>query len=161
MVRMTDVIEEFLKDLIKEEDGSIEIQRNELASHFNCVPSQINYVISTRFSNKHGYLVESRRGGGGSIKIRKVNIRKPDFIMHIMKSIGKTQSQQMAYSYITNLYENRVITRSELRLLMAATSDQVLKINQPYRDIIRANILKNMLLTIKEKRKEEENEWYV
>ena len=67
-MRMSDVIEEFIKDLFEEDNNNyIEIQRNELAQHFNCVPSQINYVISTRFKPSQGYYVESKRGGGGNI----------------------------------------------------------------------------------------------
>ncbi len=72
-MRMSDVIEDFIKDLFDEDDSDlIEIQRNELAQHFNCVPSQINYVISTRFKPSQGYYVESKRGGGGNIKIKKI-----------------------------------------------------------------------------------------
>ena len=72
-MRMSDIIEKFIKELFNEKD-SIEIQRNELAEYFNCVPSQINYVISTRFSPERGYYVESRRGGGGNIKIKRIDI---------------------------------------------------------------------------------------
>ena len=71
-MRMSDMIEDFIKDLF-EEDDLVEIQRNDLAQKFNCVPSQINYVIATRFKPSQGYYVESKRGGGGSIKIKKVN----------------------------------------------------------------------------------------
>ena len=78
---ISDIIEKFLIDMIGTTDGSIEIQRNELANHFNCVPSQINYVITTRFNTERGYEVESRRGGGGYIKIRKVMINKSSYII--------------------------------------------------------------------------------
>ena len=61
-MRMSDIIEEFIKELFDDGNDAIEIQRNELAEHFNCVPSQINYVISTRFKPQQGYYVESRRG---------------------------------------------------------------------------------------------------
>ena len=86
-MRMSDVIEEFIKDLLKDENEYIEIQRNELAEHFNCVPSQINYVIQTRFKPSQGYYVESKRGGGGHIKITKVNITKSNYLMHAISSI--------------------------------------------------------------------------
>ena len=72
-MRMSDIIEGFIKDMMKDEDDFIEIQRNELAEHFNVVPSQINYVIATRFRPQQGYYVESRRGGGGHIRIKKHN----------------------------------------------------------------------------------------
>ena len=83
-MRMSDMIEEFIKDLFSEEDSIVEIQRNDLAQQFNCVPSQINYVIATRFKPSQGYYVESRRGGGGNIKIRKINITKSNYFMHII-----------------------------------------------------------------------------
>ena len=84
-MRMSDVIEEFIKDLFEEDKQLIEIQRNELAEHFNCVPSQINYVISTRFKPSQGYYVESKRGGGGHITIKKVSNTKSEYFMHIIK----------------------------------------------------------------------------
>ena len=88
-MRMSDVIEDFIKDLFEEDESDyVEIQRNELAQHFNCVPSQINYVISTRFKPSQGYYVESKRGGGGNIKIKKINNTKSDYIMHIINNIG-------------------------------------------------------------------------
>ncbi len=82
-MRMSDLIEEFIKELFDEDNQLVEIQRNELAEQFNCVPSQINYVISTRFKPSQGYYVESRRGGGGHITIKKVNNTKSDYFMHI------------------------------------------------------------------------------
>ena len=79
-MRMSDIIEDFIKDLFEEDENNfIEIQRNELAQHFNCVPSQINYVISTRFKPSQGYYVESKRGGGGNIRIKKINNTKTSF----------------------------------------------------------------------------------
>ena len=86
-MRMSDTIEEFIKELLKDDD-ELEIQRNELAEQFNCVPSQINYVIATRFKPSQGYYVESRRGGGGHIKIKKINVTKSNLIMHTINSMG-------------------------------------------------------------------------
>ena len=80
------MIEDFIKDLFDDED-SIDIQRNDLAEKFNCVPSQINYVISTRFKPSQGYYVESKRGGGGHITIKKINITKSNYLMHIISSV--------------------------------------------------------------------------
>ena len=87
-MRMSDLIEEFIKELF-EDNQEVEIQRNELAEHFNCVPSQINYVISTRFKPSQGYYVESKRGGGGHIKIKKAVNTKSDYLMYIIKNIGR------------------------------------------------------------------------
>ena len=88
IARLSDIIESFLKAMINDMDGYIEIQRNELANRFKCVPSQINYVISTRFTNEKGYYVESRRGGGGYITIRRLNTDSAGIISCIITSIG-------------------------------------------------------------------------
>lgn len=82
---MSDIIEQFIKELFKDDEDFIEIQRNNLAEQFNCVPSQINYVISTRFTPNQGYYVESKRGGGGNIKIKKINISKSNYLMQYNK----------------------------------------------------------------------------
>ena len=100
-MRMSDIIEEFIKDLFDDEK-EIEIQRNDLAQKFNCVPSQINYVISTRFKPAQGYYVESRRGGGGHITIRKVNNTKSDYLLHIIKNIGNSISNSEAEILISD-----------------------------------------------------------
>ena len=106
MARMSDIIEEFIKQLINETDGVIEIQRNELANYFKCVPSQINYVIDTRFTTERGYYVESRRGGGGYIKIKRVNVDRPgNYLMHIVSSMGDSISQQSAEVFINNFVD--------------------------------------------------------
>ncbi|HOA55088.1 MAG: CtsR family transcriptional regulator [Acetivibrionales bacterium] len=150
MARMSDIIEDFIKQLINETDGSIEIQRNELASYFKCVPSQINYVIDTRFTTERGYYVESRRGGGGYIKIQRVNVDRPGkYLMHIVSSMGDSISQQSAEVFINNFVDYDVISEREGLLMKAATSDKVLGgIGAPDRDIIRASILKNMLAAL-------------
>ncbi len=150
MARMSDIIEAFLKQLINETNGSIEIQRNELANHFNCVPSQINYVIDTRFTAERGYYVESKRGGGGHIRIKRVNISRPgNYLMHIISSMGDSISQQSAEVFITNFIDYEVVSAREGRILKAATSDKVLGgIQMPDRDILRAVMLKNMLASL-------------
>lgn len=150
MARLSDLIEAFIKQAISDTNGSIEIQRNELANHFRCVPSQINYVIDTRFTTERGYYVESRRGGGGYIKIRRVNITRPgNYLMHIVTSMGDSISQQSAEVFIINFIDYDVISEREGLIMKAATSDKVLGIiPMPDRDLIRANILKNMLTSL-------------
>jgi transcriptional regulator CtsR len=112
VARMSDIIEAFLKQMINDTDGTIEIQRNELANHFNCVPSQINYVIDTRFTTERGYYVESRRGGGGHIRIRRVNINRPgNYLMHIVSSMGDSISQQSAEVFINNFINTQITFR--------------------------------------------------
>lgn len=147
---MSDIIEAFLKQMINDTDGAIEIQRNELANHFKCVPSQINYVIDTRFTTERGYYVESRRGGGGHIRIRRVNISRPgNYLMHIISSMGDSISQQSAEVFINNFIDYEVISVREGLILKAATSDKVLGVIQmPGRDIMRAAMLKNIMTSL-------------
>lgn len=146
-MRMSDVIEEFIKELF-DDNESVEIQRNELAEHFNCVPSQINYVISTRFKPSQGYYVESRRGGGGHITIKKVNNDKEDYIMHIINNIGNKLTSNDVDIFISDFLSYNIIDTKEAKLLKVATSDNVLKLTKDIKDEVRARIFKNMLLNI-------------
>lgn len=150
IVRVSDVIEEFIKSMFNEEGDYIEIQRNELAEQFNCVPSQINYVISTRFRPSQGYYVESRRGGGGHIKIKKVNITKGNYLMHIITSMGDTITSNEIDIFISNFLSYGIISEIEAKLLKVATSDNILIVSQEIKDRLRANIFKNMLLNLVE-----------
>ena len=147
-MRVSDMIEEFIKELFTQDEDYVEIQRNELAEHFNCVPSQINYVIQTRFKPSQGYYVESKRGGGGHIKIKKVNITKSNYFMHIINSVGNTLTNQEVDIFISNLLSYQMVSSIEAKLIKIATSDNVLKLPQPTRDEIRANIFKNMLVNL-------------
>ncbi len=149
-MRISDVIEEFIKDLFDEENEAIEIQRNELAEHFNCVPSQINYVIATRFKPSQGYYVESRRGGGGHITIRKVNSSKEDYIMHIINNIGNELTSNEVDVLISDFLSYHIIGKQEAKLLKVATNDNVLRLSKDIKDQVRARIFKNMLLNIEE-----------
>ncbi len=146
-MRMSDIIEEFIKELF-EEENSIEIQRNELAEQFNCVPSQINYVIATRFKPSQGYYVESRRGGGGHITIKKVNNTKSDYIMHIINNIGNEITSNEVDILISDFLTYDIIEAKEAKLIKVATSDNVLQLDKTEKDKVRARILKNMLLNL-------------
>jgi transcriptional regulator CtsR len=150
MARLSDMIEQFLKDLMEDTNGSIEIQRNELANKFNCVPSQINYVISTRFTNARGYYVESRRGGGGNICIKRVDIsEKGNYLMHIIVGMGDSISQQSAEIFIQNFLDYKVISLRESLIMRAALSDRALiMVDNSVRDVLRAQILKNILSSL-------------
>lgn len=145
---MSDTIENYIKELLKEEE-EVSIKRNDLAQYFNCVPSQINYVISTRFTNKHGFIVESRRGGGGGITIRRVALKKNDYISTLIETIGSFLKQNEAYSYIRTLYEYGIITKREANIMFAAVSDNTLNLDNEYKDYLRAKIMKNILINIK------------
>ena len=141
-MRMSDVIEDFIKDLFEEDESDyVEIQRNELAQHFNC-------VLSTRFKPSQGYYVESKRGGGGNIKIKKINNTKSDYIMHIINNIGKTITVNDIDILLSDFLTYNIITQQEAKLLKVATSDNVLRLNSEIKDEVRARIFKNMLLNI-------------
>ena len=146
-MRISDIIEEFIKELF-EEDDSIEIQRNELAEQFNCVPSQINYVIATRFKPSQGYYVESRRGGGGHITIKKVNNTKADYILHIINNIGQEITSNEVDILISDFLTYDILSAKEAKLLKVATSDNVLQLDKDNKDKVRARIFKNMLLNL-------------
>ncbi len=146
-MRMSDLIEEFIKELF-DDNEEIEIQRNELAEHFNCVPSQINYVIATRFKPSQGYYVESKRGGGGHIKIKKATNSKADYLMYIIQNIGKEITANEVDILISDFLSYGLVDTKEAKLLKVATSDNVLQLNKSEKDQVRARIFKNMLLNL-------------
>ena len=148
-MKLSNLIEEFIKEMIEAENGIAELQRNELAMRFNCVPSQINYVISTRFSPERGYIVESRRGGGGYIKItRAVLDDEENYLKKVLSYVGDYISQTDATAIIQNLYELDIISQREGKIIIAALRDNAIAINPPERDFVRAKILKNILVNI-------------
>ena len=148
MAKLSDVIEQMIKDMIDAHEGVAEITRGELANKVNCVPSQITYVLSTRFTNGQGYIVESRRGGGGWIRIRRVD-RFHDaasYVMHVLNSIGDGVSQQEADVYLKNFLDYDIIDAETAGLMQAAISDRALtRVNAADRKTVRMDILKNML----------------
>lgn len=153
MIRLnniSDLIERYLKKLLADSiQDYIEIQRNELANQFNCVPSQINYVLTTRFSTGRGYIVESRRGGGGFIRIVKLPLdHRGDIILNISNLIGDKISQNDAIGLIRRMFEEELISRREARLMHAAISTNAMHLNMPARDQLRAMILKAMVIAI-------------
>lgn len=149
-MRVSDMIEEFIKELFNEEDEYVEIQRNDLAEYFNCVPSQINYVIATRFKPSQGYYVESKRGGGGHIRIKKINMAKNSYLMHIIASLDDKITSQEVDIFLSNFLSYNILTEKEAKLIKVATSDNVLSVAYEYKDKLRASILKNMLLNLVE-----------
>lgn len=136
-MRLSDGIEKFLIDLVMEGDGEAEIQRNTLAGHFGCVPSQINYVIQTRFTAERGYVVESRRGGGGYIKITRKIIPSDNYKMHIVNSIGNSIDFETTKVFIGNMVDYDKITEREAQIMLAALSDNALS---PYLSPLEMNL---------------------
>ncbi len=145
---ISDVIERYLKRILEQGEGLIELQRSELAELFQCVPSQINYVIATRFSLDHGYLVESKRGGGGYIRIRKVELEENQPLLTIARSISSQISQREAEVMIERLADEGLLTQREAALLKVATSRDVLLVDLPLRDQLRAKIFTQCLIAL-------------
>jgi transcriptional regulator of stress and heat shock response len=150
---ISDIIENYLKQVMKmNETEIVEIKRNEIADKFQCVPSQINYVINTRFTIEKGYVVESKRGGGGYIRIIKVH--SYDYAHLIDQLIALIQSripQNNAEDIICRLVEEEIINNREARIMLSVIDRSVLYIELPHRDELRARMLKAMLQTLKYK----------
>jgi len=146
-IGMSDLIARFIRDALEETGGEAELQRGQIAAQFGCVPSQINYVISTRFSPEHGYMVESRRGGGGYIRITRVDATPERVLMHAVNAIGPAIGLSDVRVFLTNLLEAGVLDAKTARIILAAVSDRALAMLPPEtRDTVRAGVFKETLL---------------
>lgn len=145
---ITDLIASFLQDSLEEsENGVLEVQRNDLAQRFNCVPSQINYVMSTRFSPERGYIVESRRGGNGYIRITRVQVDRQTLLMHVINSLGDQVDLSSARAILSNLVQAGALEENTDRSLLAAVGDKALgAVPREVRDTVRADIMKQVLI---------------
>ena len=148
MAQLSDTIEQFIKELMSE-DAHVDLRRNELAQHFGCAPSQINYVLATRFSVDHGYLIESRRGGGGYVRIVRMHPRKGDLLLdQLLKRVGNSIDEETANAIIQQLLEGELLTRREAALMRAATSRTALGLPVSGKDVLRAAVFRNMLIQV-------------
>ena len=147
-MKISDMVFNHIMKVLESSNGNAEIQRNELASVIGCVPSQINYVITSRFTPEQGYLVESRRGGGGYIKITKVKVSKTPAIMHLVNSIGNKIDNLTAKIMVQNLLDSEIVSYKAAKLILCAVSDRFYTgVPRSVRDTLRATLLKNMLLS--------------
>ena len=148
-MRMSDLItKEILKMLNESDENTAEIQRNEFASIIGCVPSQINYVLSSRFTPEQGYIIESRRGGGGYIRIKRISFNSSSAFMHIINSVGESIDPLSTRIVIENCLESGLISKDIARIMAAAVSNRALGVVPVYlQDNLRATVLKQMLLT--------------
>lgn len=150
-MKRSDVIAEFIRQLMDAENGRAKIKRNELALQLGCVPSQINYVITSRFTPEQGYLVESQRGGGGYILITRIQTTERSHIMHVVNSVGTNISETDARLMIESLFYNDLLTKKTAALMLRAVVDQSLRqVEPPVRDQVRATLLKQLLVVITE-----------
>ena len=148
MAQLSDSIEHFIKELMTE-DAHVELRRNELAQHFGCAPSQINYVLATRFSVDHGYIIESRRGGGGYVRIVRMQTRgEPNLLNILLNRVGNSVDEETAVAIISNLRERDMVTDSEAALMRAAVSRNALALPISAKDVLRAAVFRNMLVQV-------------
>lgn len=149
MARLSNHIEEYIRQLLQEADGRVEIQRNVLAEHFQCAPSQINYVLTTRFTPYKGYYVESRRGGGGFIRIVEVEIQEDQNVLELFqKEIGDSITKNRADEIIQALERASYLSEREAKILRIALTDRSLAQAREDRNLLRAEILQNVILGI-------------
>lgn len=146
---MSDMIAQFIYDMLDESEGALELQRQDLARQFNVVPSQINYVLSSRFKPEQGYVIESRRGGGGYIRIYRVERDTSNTIMHIVNAIGDSIDYTAAARYLNNMSDYDMLEKQTARIIAAAISENSLSdVDKSLRNRVRATILKNILVTL-------------
>lgn len=155
-MRLSDAIEQFIKTMLTQEAPEVELKRNELAEYFNCAPSQINYVLATRFTPDHGYIIESRRGGGGYIRIFRMAQDTSEQLIYLLNQrVGDSIDALAASHLVQHLREREVVTDGEAAMMNAALSPQALSLplSAEMKDALRARILKNMLLEVARKGK--------
>ena len=156
-MRLSDSIESFIKTLMTQEEPEVELKRNELAEYFGCAPSQINYVLATRFSPDHGYIIESRRGGGGYIRIVRVVQTGAQRLMYLTNErIGDAISEAEAVRLIHQLVEQGLISLAEGEIMRAAVSAQAMSVPIPdaLKAALRARTLKTMLMMVARQNRE-------
>lgn len=156
MAKLSDTIEEFILSMLSACDDCVDLRRNELAEYFGCVPSQINYVIATRFTVDKGYSVESKKGGGGYVRIIRHKTHGDDYLIYLLRErIGSAITYKECESICSRLYEQEYIDKREMGIILAALKDAPIPISLELKDMIRAHDIKNIILTILKDREEE------
>ena len=158
-MRLSDAIERFIKDMMQQEQqAEIDLKRNELAEYFHCAPSQINYVLSTRFTPDHGYVTSSQRGGGGYIRIVRIVRSGNEQLRYLLNErIGESITPGEAQVLCGQLAERDIISGRDAQLMIAATAPAALSVPVPesVKDVMRARILRNMLLCVAQRKAKE------
>ena len=146
---LADTIAQIIEEMLDNAGGALELQRNEMATRLGCVPSQISYVITSRFTPEKGYIIESRRGGGGCIKIVRKQMQSDEYLMHFFYAIGNAISEREAFACLNNLLGNELISRRSYDIISAAVSNSALSdLSVEARDIVRAKIFKHTILAL-------------
>ena len=159
-MRLSDTIESFIKAMLQEDQPEVELKRNELAEYFHCAPSQINYVLATRFTPDHGYVTSSQRGGGGFIRLVRVRQSAGDHLNYLLRErVGDSLDAQTAQILCSQLAERNAVTLKEAKVMAAALSPQALSVPmpEPVKNALRAKMFKCMLLTVMQQKQPPEN----
>ena len=144
---LSDHIAALINRMLEEGGGSAEVKRNELAQQLGCVPSQISYVITSRFTPERGYVIDSRRGGGGYIRIVRVQMSRNGYLMHFFQAIGPAVTAAEAEAYLRNLCEHGIMTEREAKVALGTMSQGALaECPQQKRDAVRADMLRHVIM---------------
>ena len=144
---ISDIIEDFIMSSL-DDDDFIELSRNDLAKFFSCVPSQINYVLNTRFTVNRGFVVESQRGGGGYIKLMRVQDNDNNFLKNALEICNQPLNIIQSHQLIKNMQERKLVSSKEAELIKSAISGKALNNPINIENILRANIMKQIILSI-------------
>ncbi len=146
---LSDNIARMIEKMLDECGGSLDIQRNEMATKIGCVPSQISYVITSRFTPERGYIIESRKGGGGYIRITRKQMHKNEYLMHFFSAIDKEIDENEAYAYLQNLLGAEIISVREYKIISNALSASALSdVPSPLKNIVRAQIFRLIIMSM-------------
>lgn len=146
---VADNIAKIIEEMLNSSNGVIELKRNDMATRLGCVPSQISYVIASRFTPERGYIIESHKGGGGYIRIARIKLDKDDYLMHFFHAIGNTIDEAECKAYVINLIDNEIINEKEAKIMLSALIGSALDgIPYQYKGMIRADIMKHMIMSL-------------
>jgi transcriptional regulator CtsR len=146
---LADTIAKIIEEMLDNSGGALELQRNEMANRIGCVPSQISYVITSRFTPEKGYIIESRRGGGGCIRIVRKQMQSDEYLMHFFHAISDGLDIQNASAFIVNLFDRGFITEREAVLLRSTLCGGALdRVHPAERNSVRADIMRHIILTL-------------
>ncbi len=146
---ISDYIASIIEEMLNDGGGKAEVRRNDLANKIGCVPSQINYVITSRFTPEKGYIIESRRGGGGYIRIVRAQMTRDEYLMHFFHAIGRSLDERESIAYIANLFDHGVIAEREAALLKNVISSAALAtVPAEIKNVVRADIMRHVIMTL-------------
>lgn len=146
---ISDYIAQIIEEMLDDGGGKTEVRRNDLASKLGCVPSQINYVITSRFTPEKGYIIESRRGGGGYIRIVRAPMTKNEYLMHAFHAVGDELDERASTAFAVNLLERGLLTEREAFLVKSALSQAALeRVPAESKNYVRADIMRHIIMTL-------------